>query len=74
MDADLEGIVFDIQQLVSQFIQVIFVFAPLRCNQAAHARSLVSFLDRRGSHVWDYVGTEWLFNILTVDVNLSIRF
>lgn len=35
----------------------------------------VKFISTQGvSHVWDYVGIEWLFNILAVDVNLSIRF
>lgn len=37
VDANTEGNVFDIQQLVSLFARVIFVFTPRRCNRAAHA-------------------------------------
>lgn len=72
-DADIEGIHFDIQQCVTQFNKVLFTFAPRLCNKAAHA--IASFVTKKGgSHVWDHVGTEWLFDILAEDVNLDICF
>ncbi|CAL8107272.1 unnamed protein product [Prunus armeniaca] len=46
VDSDLEGIVFDIQQLVASLSRVSFVFAPRSCNQAAH--SVAGFVSKQG--------------------------
>ncbi|CAL9013893.1 unnamed protein product, partial [Prunus brigantina] len=73
VDSDLEGIVFDIRQLVASLSRVSFVFAPRSCNQAAH--SVAGFVSKQGgTHVWDHLGTDWLFNFLAADVNLRIRY
>ncbi|CAB4291403.1 unnamed protein product [Prunus armeniaca] len=73
VDSDLEGIVFDIRQLVASLSRVSFVFAPSSCNQATH--SVAGFVSKQGgNHVWDHLGTNWLFNFLTSDVNLHLRY
>ncbi|KAL6287381.1 hypothetical protein ACE6H2_011771 [Prunus campanulata] len=72
-DADIEGLIFDIQRYCTQFNKVVFTFAPRLCNKAAHA--VARFVTNKGgSHVWDNIGTEWLFDRLAEDVNIDIRF
>ncbi|CAL2271752.1 unnamed protein product [Prunus armeniaca] len=71
--SDLEGIIFDIKHLVASLSRVSFVFAPKACNKAAH--TVAGFVSKQGgNHVWDDLGTDWLFNILASDVNLTIRY
>ncbi|CAL8178189.1 unnamed protein product [Prunus armeniaca] len=71
--SDLEGIIFDIKHLVASLSRVSFVFAPKACNKAAH--TVAGFVSKQeGNHVWDDFGTDWLFNILASDVNLTIRY
>ncbi|CAL2258398.1 unnamed protein product [Prunus armeniaca] len=54
-DVDLEGIFFDIHQLMSQLTRVTFVFAPRHCNSDAHV--VARFVYRHGvNHVRDYSG------------------
>ncbi|BFG15722.1 hypothetical protein CerSpe_019960 [Prunus speciosa] len=73
VESDLEGLVFDIQRLVATLSRVSFVFAPRSCNRAAHA--VAGFVSKQGgNHVWDHLGTDWLFNSLASDVNLAIRY
>ncbi|KAL6283828.1 hypothetical protein ACE6H2_014757 [Prunus campanulata] len=52
--------------------KVIFIHAPRSCNNAAH--EVASFVRRiGGTHLWDFVPPEWLFNTLAIDAKVSVR-
>ncbi|XP_050121468.1 uncharacterized protein LOC126599180 [Malus sylvestris] len=68
----LDGILWDISILKQQFVAIEFLYTPRACNKAAHM--VASYAVRmRGSHSWDGLELEWLFNTLASDVNILIR-
>lgn len=72
VDVKIEGIIFYIKTLSQQFGSVSFAFILRKCNEAAPL--VAAFVSRvRGTHFWDLVWPEWLFDVLTKHVNLSIR-
>lgn len=51
IDANLDGLIHDIQQLARKLESVVFMFAPRQCNRVAH--SVTSFVIRNiGSYRW----------------------
>ncbi|KAM1236702.1 hypothetical protein ACFX2G_038532 [Malus domestica] len=72
VNADLECLLFDIDSLVKHIEDVKIGFVPQGSNLAAH--TVASFTAKYGGpFVWDEIGLEFLFNILAMDVNISIR-
>ncbi|VVA22022.1 PREDICTED: Ribonuclease H domain [Prunus dulcis] len=72
MDLEIEGILFDILCLTQHYHKVEFMYAPRKCNQAAHL--VAAHVSRIGGrHSWDLVCVEWPFKCLAQDVNCSVR-
>lgn len=72
IDIAVETIIFDIKQLVEQFQHCVFLYTSRYCNKTSH--KIAAFVSRIGSiHIWDELWSEWIFDILTSDVNLTIR-
>ncbi|KAI5346475.1 hypothetical protein L3X38_014354 [Prunus dulcis] len=71
VDLEIEGILFDVHCLSHRAPHVEFLYAPRKCNQAAHKVAAYAFRIG-GRHSWDIVCPEWLFNCLAHDVNCSI--
>ncbi|RXI07281.1 hypothetical protein DVH24_026417 [Malus domestica] len=62
----------DIRELATQVESIEFAFVPRTCNRAVH--SVASFVNRMtGYNRWGFLFFEFLFNILTEDVNSAIR-
>ncbi|CAL9024181.1 unnamed protein product, partial [Prunus brigantina] len=54
VDAEVDGLIFNIQAMTREFQEVIFFPAPRSCNQAAH--EVASFVSRNGGiHHWDFI-------------------
>ena len=61
-----------IDSLARRLASVTFTFVPRESNRAAH--SVAKFVFKEGhAFVWDYIGPDFLFNILANDVNILIR-
>ncbi|KAM1852989.1 hypothetical protein ACFX14_009013 [Malus domestica] len=72
INATLECFIHAIGLLVSQLGRVKFVFFKWNGSAAAHA--VASYVaSHRGAFRWNAFGPEFLFNILTKDINVSIR-
>ncbi|CAN6570393.1 unnamed protein product [Malus baccata var. baccata] len=71
-DFSLECILGDIEVLARRLRSVSFSAVPRESNAAAHLVAKFVFNEGR-EFGWDYIGPEFLFNILAQDVNLSIR-
>ncbi|CAN6716714.1 unnamed protein product [Malus baccata var. baccata] len=72
IDATLECFIHAIGLLVSQLGRVRFMFFKQNGSVAAHA--VASYVaSHRGAFRWNVFGPEFLFNILTKDVKVSIR-
>ncbi|CAL9005700.1 unnamed protein product [Prunus brigantina] len=74
VDAEVGGLIFDIQAMTRELQKVIFIHAPRSRNKAAHEAA--SFVHKNGGiHHWDFVPPEWLFiNTLEVDARVSVQF
>ncbi|KAM1529856.1 hypothetical protein ACFX1Z_019014 [Malus domestica] len=71
-DFSFKCILGDIEVLARRLMSVSFSSVPRESNVAAH--SVAKFVFKEGREFgWDYIGPEFLFNILAQDVNLSIR-
>lgn len=71
-EAILDGILWDINLLKQHLCVVEFLYAPRACNEVAHlVGSYVTHV--RVVHSWDDFELKWLSNILTSNVNISIR-
>ncbi|KAM1862983.1 hypothetical protein ACFX14_003379 [Malus domestica] len=71
-EASIEGILWDIEFSRNQLEFVEFLYTPRAYNEAAHL--VAQFVTRMGgSHLWDCLEPEWLFNTLAIDVNISVR-
>ncbi|KAM2417384.1 hypothetical protein ACFX1W_024235 [Malus domestica] len=68
----LECILGDIESLVQHMRSVTFAFVPREGNGAAHSVAKFVFQEKK-TFLWDFIGPEFLFNILAQDINLSIR-
>ncbi|XP_008392737.1 uncharacterized protein [Malus domestica] len=71
IDANLECFIFYIQNLVSQIREVKFMHVQRSGNLAAHAMTSYATW-HGGSFMWNAYDSEFLFNILAEDVNVSI--
>ncbi|XP_070679305.1 uncharacterized protein [Malus domestica] len=72
VDSTLECYIHDIGQLVSQLQEVRFGFIKWNGNAAMHV--VASYVASHGGVFrWDAIGPEFLFNVLTEDVNIPIR-
>ncbi|RXH83177.1 hypothetical protein DVH24_003675 [Malus domestica] len=66
------SLLLDIQCVQKQLRSVEFIFSPCVCNRATHM--VASFVSQLGGlYTWDCFESEWLFNTLDYDVNVSIR-
>ncbi|XP_068304381.1 uncharacterized protein [Pyrus communis] len=71
-DFSLECLLGDIALLERRLTSVTFAFVSRENNRAAHSVAKFVFKESR-AFVWDCIGSEFLFNILAPDVNISIR-
>ncbi|KAM1118763.1 hypothetical protein PS1_043450 [Malus domestica] len=70
-DYSIECILGDIELLVQRLTSVMFSFVPRESNRAAY--SVAKFAFQKGSDfLWDCIGPEFMFNVLTHDVNIYI--
>ncbi|CAL9002098.1 unnamed protein product [Prunus brigantina] len=72
MAVKVDSILFDIQTVIREFQEVIFIFAPRSCNKTTH--EVATFACRvGGSYYWDFVPPDWLFNTLSGDANVRVH-
>ncbi|RXI04810.1 hypothetical protein DVH24_039084 [Malus domestica] len=58
--------------LAQTFQNAMFTYAHQKCNHAAHV--VASYVSKDGGvYLWDYIGPDFIFDILAEDVNISIR-
>ncbi|KAM1064222.1 hypothetical protein ACFX2A_028887 [Malus domestica] len=70
--AAMEGVLWDIHYLKQQLSLVEFLFTLRSCNGATHL--VATHITRVGGcHKWDCFESEWLFNTLAHNVNISIH-
>ncbi|ONI22498.1 hypothetical protein PRUPE_2G133200 [Prunus persica] len=70
VDAEVEGLLFDIHAVTRELQEVTFTYAPRSCNMAAH--EVAAFACRNGGLFWwDFIPPKWLFNTLACEANVT---